>query len=168
MEQHVFVFSSTIEGTTEKVLQFIKPLMSIYNWNFGFIEQKMYFWTLQRVPSTKNSINWHYFCNEKNYCWPFQSCPLNAYVSTTPRCTVPLKYIFYFSLSLFSLSLSLSLSLYLSLTSKEGARTLFTGQRERETNAPLKEERESCMHTEAESAGVLKVFFVQSVCIIIL
>jgi hypothetical protein len=32
-----------IEGITEKVLQFIMPLKSIYNRNFSFIEQKMYF-----------------------------------------------------------------------------------------------------------------------------
>jgi hypothetical protein len=37
MEQHVFAFSLIIEGTTEKVLQF----MSIYNNNLGFIVQKM-------------------------------------------------------------------------------------------------------------------------------
>ncbi len=43
MEQHVFAFSPIIEGTTEKVLQFIKPLMSIYNRNFGFVEQKNVF-----------------------------------------------------------------------------------------------------------------------------
>ncbi len=30
MEQHIF-FSLIIEGTTEKVLQFIMPLRSIYN-----------------------------------------------------------------------------------------------------------------------------------------
>ncbi len=60
-----FAFTSIIEGTTEKALQFIMPLKSIYNRNFGFIEQKMYFWTLQRVPSKKNCINWHYFSHEK-------------------------------------------------------------------------------------------------------
>ncbi len=38
-----FAFSWIIEGATEKVLQFIMPLKSIYNRNFGFIEQKMYF-----------------------------------------------------------------------------------------------------------------------------
>ena len=43
MEQHVFVFSLIIEGTTEEVLQFIMPLKSIYNQNLGFIEQEMYF-----------------------------------------------------------------------------------------------------------------------------
>jgi hypothetical protein len=34
-----FAFSLIIEGTTEKVLQFIMPLKSISNQNFGFIEQ---------------------------------------------------------------------------------------------------------------------------------
>jgi hypothetical protein len=44
MDQHVFfVFSLIIEGTSEKVLQFIMPLKSIYNRNFGFIEEKRYF-----------------------------------------------------------------------------------------------------------------------------
>ncbi len=87
---HFFAFSLIIEGTTENVLQFMMPFQSIYNRNFGFIEQKMYFWTLQRVSSKKNSINWHHFCHEKNICWPFESCPLYAYVSTTKRCAVPL------------------------------------------------------------------------------
>jgi hypothetical protein len=43
MEQQVFAFSLIIEGTTEKVLQFIMPLESIYNRNFGFIKQKNVF-----------------------------------------------------------------------------------------------------------------------------
>jgi hypothetical protein len=43
MEQHVFAFLLIIEGTTEKVLQFIMPLKSIYNQNLGFIGQKMCF-----------------------------------------------------------------------------------------------------------------------------
>jgi hypothetical protein len=43
-----FEFPLIIDGTTEKVLQFTIPLKSIYNQNLGFVEQKMYFWTLQR------------------------------------------------------------------------------------------------------------------------
>ncbi len=43
IEQRIFAFSLIIEGTIEKALQFIMPLKSIYNRNFGFIEQKMYF-----------------------------------------------------------------------------------------------------------------------------
>ncbi len=48
-----FVFSLVIEGTTEKVLQFIMPFKSIYNRNFDFIEQKMYFWTIQSFKQEK-------------------------------------------------------------------------------------------------------------------
>jgi hypothetical protein len=33
----VLTFLVTIDGATEKVLQIILPLMSIYNKNFGFI-----------------------------------------------------------------------------------------------------------------------------------
>ncbi len=64
--------------------------MSIFNRKFGFIEQKMYFWTLQRVPSKKNCYSTFLPWNER-LCWPFQSCPLNAYVSVTPRFALPLK-----------------------------------------------------------------------------
>jgi hypothetical protein len=38
-----FAFSLIIEGTTEKVLQFLMPLELIYSRNFGFIEQKNVF-----------------------------------------------------------------------------------------------------------------------------
>ncbi len=60
MEQHIFAFWLIIEGAAEKVLQFIIQLKSIYNKNLGFIEQKMYVWTLQRGSNKKKSINWHY------------------------------------------------------------------------------------------------------------
>ncbi len=44
MERRIFfTFSLIIEGTREKVLQFIMPLKSIYNRNFSFIEQKNVF-----------------------------------------------------------------------------------------------------------------------------
>jgi hypothetical protein len=46
MDEKVFKFFAIpfiIEGTTEKVLQFVMPLKSIYNKHLGFIEQKMYF-----------------------------------------------------------------------------------------------------------------------------
>ncbi len=52
-----FVFSLIIEGTAEKVLQFIMPFKSIYNRNFGYVEQNMYFLTIQGVSSKKNCIN---------------------------------------------------------------------------------------------------------------
>ncbi len=38
-----FAFSLIIDGITNKVFQFIMPLKPIYNRNFGFIEQKIYF-----------------------------------------------------------------------------------------------------------------------------
>jgi hypothetical protein len=38
-----FAFSLIIEGATEKVLQFMRPVQSIYNLNLGFIEQKIEF-----------------------------------------------------------------------------------------------------------------------------
>ncbi len=66
-QQHLFAFSFIIEGTAEKVLQFIMPLKSIYNKNLGFVEQKRYFWTLQRGSNKYKSINWHYFCHEKKF-----------------------------------------------------------------------------------------------------
>jgi hypothetical protein len=61
MEQHAFAFWLIIEGTTEKVLQFIIQFKSIYNKKNCFIEQRMYFWTLQRGLFKKKFINWHYF-----------------------------------------------------------------------------------------------------------
>jgi len=41
MEKHVFAFSLIIEDTTEKVLQLVIPLKSIYNQILGFIVQKI-------------------------------------------------------------------------------------------------------------------------------
>jgi len=38
-----FAFTLIIEGTAENVLQLIMSLQSIYNRNFGFTDQKMYF-----------------------------------------------------------------------------------------------------------------------------
>jgi hypothetical protein len=52
------------------------PFKSIYNRNFGFIEQKLYFWTQQRVSIKKNSNNWHHFCHEKKYLFTFLELPL--------------------------------------------------------------------------------------------
>ena len=40
---HFLAFSLIIQGATEKVLQFIMPLQSIYNQDLCFIEQTMYF-----------------------------------------------------------------------------------------------------------------------------
>jgi hypothetical protein len=51
-----FLFWFIIEGTTEKVLQFKMQLKSIYSKNLGFIEQKMYFWTLPRGSKKKKIL----------------------------------------------------------------------------------------------------------------
>ncbi len=56
MEQHIFRISINYKITTEKGLQFIMKLKSIYNKNIGFIEQKMFFWTLQRGSNNKNLL----------------------------------------------------------------------------------------------------------------
>jgi hypothetical protein len=56
MEHHVFSFGLIIEGTTDKVLQFKMPLKSICNQTLGFIEQEMYFETLQRGSNNKNIL----------------------------------------------------------------------------------------------------------------
>jgi hypothetical protein len=76
MEQRVFLFISLIiEGTTEKVLQFIMPLRSIYNQNIGFIEQILYFWAPLKGSNNKGSINWHYFCHEHIFLVTFSELP---------------------------------------------------------------------------------------------
>ncbi len=75
MEQHVFCILIYIEGTTEKVLQFIMQLKSIYYKNLGFIEQKNYFWTLQRGSDQKKSTNWHYICHDNFFLMTFLELP---------------------------------------------------------------------------------------------
>ncbi len=71
MEQHIFAFWLIIEGATEKVPQILIQFKSIYNKNFGFIEQKMYFWTLQRGSNKKKSIKLHYFCHDNFFLMTF-------------------------------------------------------------------------------------------------
>ncbi len=53
MEKRIFAFWLIIEGATEKVLQFIMQVKSIYNKNLGLIDQKAYSWTLQRGSNKK-------------------------------------------------------------------------------------------------------------------
>ncbi len=57
MEQRVFAFSLIIEGTTEKVLKFIMPPKSIYNRNFGFVEQKKCIFEHFREFQARKTIN---------------------------------------------------------------------------------------------------------------
>ncbi len=89
MEQHVFCIFFNYRGHHGKGVAIYKATYVNLQHKLGFHWKKMYFWTLQRVPSKKNSINWRYLCHEKKLCWPFQSRPLYAYLSTTPRCAVP-------------------------------------------------------------------------------
>jgi hypothetical protein len=51
-----FAFSLIIEGATEKVLQFIMPLKSIYNKNLGFVEEKCIFVHYREVLTFKNLL----------------------------------------------------------------------------------------------------------------
>ncbi len=54
---HFFAFSLVIEGTTEKVLQFMMPVKLIYNKNHGFIEQKNVFEYHREALIIKKYIN---------------------------------------------------------------------------------------------------------------
>jgi hypothetical protein len=60
-EQHIFAFSLNIECTTEKVLQLILLLKTIYNKNLSFIEQKCIFEHYREVQSIKNRIDIIFF-----------------------------------------------------------------------------------------------------------
>ncbi len=75
MEQHIICIFIDYRGHHRKGVEFIMPLKSVHNRSFGFIEQKKYFWTLQRVSNKKNSINWHYFCHEKISVDLFSAAP---------------------------------------------------------------------------------------------
>ncbi len=55
MEQHIAI-SMIIEGTTEKVLQFKMPLMSVYNKNLGFIAQICIAEHYTEVQTIKNQL----------------------------------------------------------------------------------------------------------------
>jgi len=86
----LFTFSLIMEGTTEKVLQFKMPVKSINNKNFGFVEQKMLFWTLQRFKQLKIYVltlflSWKYFSDDL-----LRGYPLLAYVSIKQICAFPL------------------------------------------------------------------------------
>jgi hypothetical protein len=59
-----FAFGLIIEGATEKVLQFIMQLKSVYNKNLGFIEQKLFFFNTAEVQIRKKFIDWHFFCHD--------------------------------------------------------------------------------------------------------
>jgi hypothetical protein len=56
MEQHNFAFSLIIEGTTEKVLQYIMPLKSIYNKTLVLLNKKCTFEHYREVETRKNLL----------------------------------------------------------------------------------------------------------------
>jgi hypothetical protein len=64
-------FSLIIEGTTEKVLQFIMPLKSINNRNFGFIEQKINFEHCREFQARNTQLIDIIFAMKNNICCPF-------------------------------------------------------------------------------------------------
>jgi len=59
-------FLIIVEGTTEKVLQFIMPLELLYNKNLGFIEQKNIFEEYTEIQ-TKKCLLIDIFLSHKNY-----------------------------------------------------------------------------------------------------
>ncbi len=60
-----------IEGNTEKELQCIIQLKSIYNKNLDFIKQKMDFLTLQRGSNKIKYIKLHSFCDDNFFLMNF-------------------------------------------------------------------------------------------------
>ncbi len=73
MEQHVFAYSIIIEGTTEKVMQFIIPLKSIYNKNLGLIEQKCIFERNREIQTSKHLLNDIIFVPKKHSDYIFRA-----------------------------------------------------------------------------------------------
>jgi hypothetical protein len=74
--------------------------VAIYNATEVNLQQKLWFrWTKNVFVNTTESFKDEklyqltIFLQRKNFCWPFHSCSLYAYVRTTQRCTVPLKVI---------------------------------------------------------------------------
>jgi len=70
-----FYFSLIIEGTTERVLQFIMPIRSIYNQNIGFIEQILFFELYRRVQTMRNLLIDIIFVMKIFFWWPFLGLP---------------------------------------------------------------------------------------------
>jgi len=89
-----FAFSLIIEGTTEKVLQFIMPIKSIYNRNLVSLNNKCIFEHYREFQARKTLVIDIIFAIIKKIHRPFQSCPLYVYVSSTQRCAVPLSQVY--------------------------------------------------------------------------
>jgi hypothetical protein len=65
MEQHLFAFSFIIQGTTEKVLQFIMPLKSIYEKNLVLLNKKCIFELYREVQTSINLLFDTFFAMKK-------------------------------------------------------------------------------------------------------
>jgi hypothetical protein len=52
-EHRIFAFSLIIEATTEKALQFLMPIKSIFNQNLGFDEKNVFLNTTERFKQYK-------------------------------------------------------------------------------------------------------------------
>ncbi len=92
--------------------------------------------------------------------WMEDKTSLSLSLFFSPSTSLSLSLSLYLFLTL-SLLLSLPLSHSLSLTGEEGVRSLLTGQREREREKGA--ERAQMSIVQAESAGVLLAFHIQSV-----
>ncbi len=73
--ERFFAFSLIIEGTAEKVLQFMFPLKSIYNINFGLIEQKCIFEHCREFQARKTLFIGIIFATKKISVGLFRAAP---------------------------------------------------------------------------------------------
>ncbi len=80
-------------GTTEKVLQFLMPLKSIYNKNLGFIEQKHIFEHYKEVQTIKNVLIDIIFIVFFFLMTLFRAAPYSLMLvfNNKERCAVPLN-----------------------------------------------------------------------------
>ncbi len=74
MEQHIFAFWLIIEGATEKVLQFIMQLKSIFNKTWVSLNKKFIFEHYREVQ-TRKSLLIDIIFGMKNYLMTFSELP---------------------------------------------------------------------------------------------
>ncbi len=89
-------FSLIEEGATEKVLQFTIPLKSFTTKTLASLNKKSIFEHYREVQTIKSLLIGIIVVMKIFFWWPFQSCPLCAYVSMKQRCAVQLLQIFSF------------------------------------------------------------------------
>ncbi len=83
-----FEFSLIIEGSTEKVLQFIMPLKSVYNKNLGFIEHKCIFERYREVQTIKTLLTDIIFATKKNSDDLFRVAPYRLMYYKKMHCSI--------------------------------------------------------------------------------